>query len=448
MTAMGAPPIRYARAGDAYIAYQVSGDGPLDILLIPEAASHLELMREEPHFVRVLERLEAFGRLIVFDKRGTGLSDPVAITDAVVAENWVADAIAVLDEIGSRRAAVIACGGGVQTALLLAAMHPRRVVAQVLLNGWVRLARADDYPIGFPDDMLDEMPRYFERMWGTGDLLRYMAPELARDPRVVTWWARYERNATSPGVARALNVVPRVQDFRPVLKSVRVPTLVMHRERDIQIPCAHGRYIAEHIRGAKLRILGGESHLVFGPDADEWLDEAEEFLTGRRDAERTNRVLTTLLFTDIVRSTEVVTELGDERWKELLDRHDDVVRRELTRFGGRERDTAGDGFLATFTGPAHAIRCARSIAEAVRDLGLEVRTGVHTGEVELRTEGLGGIAVHLAHRVMERAGPSEVVVSRTVVDLVAGSEITFEDRGEHELKGVPGTWSLYAVQRC
>lgn len=431
--------------GAAHVAYQVSGDGPIDVLFIPEFATHVEMMWDEPHFVRVLERLQAIGRLITFDKRGTGLSDPVDVSDATMVENWVADGIAVLDDVGSRRAAVVAAGGGAPAALMLAATHPRRIIAMALLNGWVRLSQADDFPIGHPKDMLEVAPDYFRSTWGTGDELRYMAPGLARDPRVIEWFGRYERNSTSPGMVAAANRVMRELDLRPVLTTIQVPTLVMHRERDIVLPVAQGRFIAEHISGAELRILPGESHVAFGPDADEWLDDVEEFITGRRDAERTNRVLATMLFTDLIESTQVAERLGDDRWKDLLDRHDAAVRAEIARFSGKERDTAGDGFFATFAGPAHAIRCAVAIGDSVRSLGLDVRAGVHTGEIELRGDNVGGIGVHIASRVMAAAGPSEVMVSRTVVDLVAGSGLEFEPRGEHHLKGVSGSWQLYAL---
>jgi class 3 adenylate cyclase len=359
----------------------------------------------------------------------------------------VADGIAVLDDVGSRRAAVVAAGGGAPAALMLAATHPRRIHALALLNGWVRLSRADDFPIGHPKDMLEVVPDYFRTTWGTGDELRYMAPDLARDARVVEWFGCYERNSTSPGMVAAANRVMRELDLRPVLTTIQVPTLVMHRERDIVLPLAQGRFIAEHVSGAELRILPGESHVAFGPDADEWLDEVEEFITGRRDAERTNRVLATMLFTDLIESTQAAERLGDDRWKDLLDRHDAAVRAEIARFSGNERDTAGDGFFATFAGPAHAIRCAVAIGDSVRALGLDVRAGVHTGEIELRGDNVGGIGVHIASRVMAAAGPSEVMVSRTVVDLVAGSGLEFEPRGEHHLKGVSGSWQLYALSR-
>ncbi len=440
------PATRYAPVGPVgHVAFQVSGDGPIDLLFIPEFATHVEMMWEEPHFARVLERLQAFGRLITFDKRGTGLSDPVAIADATMVENWVADAVAVLDAVGSRRAAVVAAGAGVPAALMLAATHPRRIVALALLNGWVRLSRADDYPIGHAPDMLDAVPDYFGNTWGTGDRLRYFAPDLARDPRVLEWFGRYERNSTSPGMAVAVNEVSRKLDLRSILPAIRVPTLVMHRRHDVVLPCAHGRFIAENIPDAELRVLPGESHVVFGPDADDWLDEAEEFITGRRGGERVNRVLATMLFTDLVGSTAIAERVHDDRWKELLDRHDAAVRHEITRFSGNEREATGDGFLVTFAGPAQALRCAMAIGDSVRLLGMEIRAGVHTGEIELRGGGVDGIGVHIANRVMAAAGPSEVMVSRTVVDLVAGSGFEFEPRGDHELKGVSGSWQLYAL---
>jgi class 3 adenylate cyclase len=436
---------RYAPVGADHVAYQVSGNGPVDVLFIPEFATHVEMMWDEPQYVRVLERLQTFGRLITFDKRGTGLSDPVAVADATMVENWVADATAVLDAVGSRRAAVIAAGAGVPAALMLAATHPERAIALVLLNGWVRLARADDFPIGHPPDLLEAMPDYFDTTWGTGDELRYFAPGLARDPRVVEWFGRYTRNSSSRGMAVAVSQVSKELDLRSVLTSIRVPTLVMHRERDIVVPCAQGRFIAEQISNAELRVLPGDSHVAFGPDADEWLDEAEQFITGRRGVERANRILATMLFTDLVGSTNTAERLGDDRWKDLLDRHDAAVRAEIARFTGKEWKTTGDGFLVTFGGPAQAIRCAMAVGASLRPLDLEVRAGVHTGEVELRGDGVDGIGVHIANRVMSAAGPSEVMVSRTVVDLVAGSGLEFEPRGEHTLKGVSGTWELYAL---
>jgi class 3 adenylate cyclase len=437
---------RYAPVGADHVAYQVSGNGSIDVLFIPEFATHVEMMWDEPHFVRVLERLQDFGRLITFDKRGTGLSDPVAVAEATMVENWVADAIAVLDAVGSRRVAVVAAGMGVPAAVMMAATYPRRTIALVLLNGWVRLARADDFAIGHPPDLLEAMPDYFNTTWGTGDELRYFAPGLAGDSRVVEWYGRYTRNSSSRGMAVAVSQVSKELDLRSVLASIQVPTMVMHRERDIVLPSSHGRYIAEHISGAELRVLPGDSHVVFGPDCDEWLDEAEQFITGRRGGERINRVLTTMLFTDLVASTATAERLGDGRWKEVLDEHDAAVRAELARFSGKERENTGDGFLSTFAGPAHAIRCAIAIGEAVRELGLEIRAGVHTGEIEVRSDGnVGGIGVHIASRVMDAAGGSEVMVSRTVVDLVAGSGLEFVPRGEHTLKGVSGTWQLYSL---
>ena len=434
------PETRHAKSGDINIAYQVVGGGPLDLVLVPAFVSHLDLDWEEPRYAHFLRRLASFSRLIRFDKRGTGLSDrPGGLPDL---ETRMDDVRAVLDTVGSERAALLGYSEGGPMCILFAATYPERTSALVLYGTYAkRRDPDDDYPWAATWEERQAYADQVEREWGTEADLGTMAPNA--DDAMVRWWRARARASASPGAAKALILMNSQIDVRGVLSSLRVPTLVLHRRGDHDSRLDEGSYIAEHIPGARFVELEGEDH-VPSIDSDQILDEVEEFLTGARRGPEPDRVLATVLFTDIVGSTERASELGDRRWRELLERHQAVVRRELERFWGREIDTAGDGFLATFDGPARAVRCARAIGNGVRGLGIEVRAGLHTGECEVLGDKVAGVAVHTGARVAGAAGPGEVLVSNTVRDLVAGSGIQFEDRGEHELKGV-GSWRLYSV---
>jgi pimeloyl-ACP methyl ester carboxylesterase len=442
---MTAPETSYAKSGDVNIAYQVVGEGPLDLVFVPGWVSHLEYFWEEPSFARFLRRLASFSRLILFDKRGTGLSDRVALDDLPTLEQRMDDVRAVMDAVGSRRAALMGTSEGGPLCLVFAATYPERTAALVMVGAYARRLWAEDYPIGASADDYNAFLEDVRLNWGGPVGLDRRAPSVAHDERFRTWWATYLRMSASPGAAYALTRMNGQVDARHALPAISAPTLVIHRTGDRSLPVEGARYMAERIRGAKLVELPGDDHLPYVGDQDEILDEIEEFLTGVRHGPDADRVLATVLFTDIVGSTDRAAELGDRRWRQLLDSHHDIVRRELNRWRGREVATAGDGFLATFDGPARGIRCACGIRDAVQTLGLEIRAGLHTGEIELSGDDVAGIAVHTGARVAASAEPGEVLVSSTVKDLVAGSGIEFEERGEYELKGVPGTWRLYAV---
>ncbi|MGN6796368.1 MAG: adenylate/guanylate cyclase domain-containing protein [Streptosporangiaceae bacterium] len=431
----------YVRSGGAYIAYRIMGRGPVDLILLQGGFSHVELQLEEPSFARFLGRLASFSRLIILDVRGTGLSDRSMQLPTL--EDQVDDILAVLDAVGCERAALFGLGQGGVLACLFAAAHPGRAAALVLYGTCARLILAEGYPWGRAPEEFERLLRGTEKGWGHGVALPGLAPSMAGDEPFKQWFAKMERLGASPGNMLSLLQLHRDVDIRHVLPAIRVPALVMHRTGDAYREVGHGRYLAAHIPGAKYVELPGRDHLAYVGDQDAVLDEAEEFLTGIRRGPEPDRVLATILFTDIVGSTERAAEAGDHRWRYLLDRHNTLVRRELDHFRGREVDTAGDGFLATFDGPARAVRCARQIADTVPGLGLELRSGLHTGEIELAGGHIRGIAVHIGARVMSMAGPREVLVSSTVKDLVAGSGIEFADRGEHTLKGVPGKWRIY-----
>ena len=445
----GLPATEYAKNGDVHLAYQVVGEGPLDLVLIESWVHHVEAFWEIPELARQRRRLAAIGRLIIFDRRGTGLSDPVPLDRLPDLETQVADVCAVMDAAGSTRAAILGFAEGGPLALLLAASLPERCRALVLFNTAARLTAAPDYPWGAPEERAARdrrppggvvgdrrrRPRGASRAEpGRRSTLR----RAARPPRAGRGLAR-RRRALLPAVGAAPTSAScsRSSRPRPWCSSARTT-----RSRRPEL----GRYLADHIPNARYVELDGADHIWFTENTDEIVDEIEEFLTGtRRRTTRTGR-LATVLFTDIVGSTARAAELGDTRWRALLDEHDTIVRQELARFGGREIDTTGDGFLATFDGPGRAIRCAGAIRDALARIGLAVRAGVHTGEVEVRGERIGGLAVHIGARVAATAGGGDIVVSNTVKDLLAGSGLTFADRGEHELKGVPGTWRLFAAE--
>jgi pimeloyl-ACP methyl ester carboxylesterase len=440
------PETRYASCGDLHIAYQVIGDNSRHLLFVSEWLTNVEVQWEEPSLTRFFSRLSSFARVIVFDKRGSGLSDPVPLSQLPTFDYWMDDARAVIDAAGADRPAVVGFGHGGLVASLFAATYPERTSALVLINAYARIVRTDDYPAGIPAHAEKRVRERLLAAWGTPATLDLVSPTAGRDERFIDWFGRYQRMSASPGTFAAMARMIAEVDIRPVLPVIRVPTLVLHRAGDRFIRPAHGRYLAEHIPGARYVELPGAEHYYYLGDVESLAAEIEEFMTGARGVPPADRVLATVLFTDIVGSTEHAAAIGDHSWRELLQRHDAIVRRELTAFSGHEARTTGDGFVAIFDGPARAVQCALSAARAVRSLGIEIRAGVHTGECERHGKQLGGIAFHIGARVVARAGPGEVLVSRTVVDLVTGSGLDFTDRGSHELKGVPGMWQLFAAQ--
>jgi pimeloyl-ACP methyl ester carboxylesterase len=437
---------RYARSGDLSIAYQVVGDGPFDLVYVPGWVSNIELMWEEPGLAGFLERLASFSRLILFDKRGTGLSDPVPTDGLPTLEERMDDVRAVMDAVGSERAALLGHSEGGNMCVLFAATYPERTTALLLVGSYAKRLRSQDYPWAPTVEQRAREIEETEATWGSPEAFRALAPSKAEDQAFQRWIGRYLRQSASPKAAAALMRMNTQIDVRDVLPTIGVPTLLIYRTDDADVQVDEGRYIAERIPGSRFVELPGIDHLMWTGDTDALLDEIEGFLTGVRRGPDPDRVLATVLFTDVVGSTETANRVGDRAWRSLLDRHHQVIRRELERWRGREIDTAGDGFLATFDGPARGIRCAVAATEGVRDLGLEIRAGLHTGEVEIADDNVRGIAVHIGSRVSGLAGPGEVLVSRTVADLVAGSGIVLAERGEHDLKGVPGRWLVYAVE--
>jgi class 3 adenylate cyclase len=433
------PETRFASADGLHIAYQVVGEGPIDVVFVPDWFNHVEAQWDEPASARFLGRLASFSRLVLFDKRGTGLSDPVPLSDLPTVEAWMDDLRIVLDTVGSESTALVCVSAGDVLGLPFAATYPERVAALVIIEG------SAGAPPGAGPELTRRLRDWVDEVWGTGRSVDVLLPSRAGDRAFCEWRARYERLAASPGTVTKMFEFLTTYDLRPVLPAITTPTLVLHRAGDRFNPPAQGRHLAEHIAGAHYVELPGSDNLWLGQDSDTLLEEIQEFLTGVRAPSEADRVLTTILFTDIVGSTELAASLGGERWRELLDRHDAVIRRQLMRARGREIDTTGDGFVASFDGPARAIRCAVAISEAMRPLGLQVRAGLHSGECEVRSSHLGGIAVHIAARVAAAAQAGEVLVSSTVKDLVAGSGIGFADRGLHTLKGVPDEWRLYAI---
>jgi class 3 adenylate cyclase len=429
--------------GDADVAYQVIGDGPQDLLFCYGLGSHIEYNRQVPTVARFLDRLASLFRLIIFDRRGTGASDGVPRNAVPTLEEWTEDMAAVLDAAESERAAIFATLDTGPIAILYAAMHPERVSALALLNASARYIEADDYPIGVSPDAADALVEIMAAGWGTPEFIALANP--SADEEFLRLTAQVTRASATPRTAAAQyrNVVRN--DVRQVLPLIQIPTLVLHVKEQMFTPVAHGRYLAEHIAGATfVELPGGD--LSWTPANQVVVDELAEFLTGERPMVEVERILATVLFTDIVRSTERAASLGDKRWRSLLDAHDSAVREQFRRFRGREINTTGDGFVASFDGPARAIRCAQAIIEVAGKLGIELRAGLHTGECDVRDDDLGGLAVHIAARVGSLAAPGEVLVSGTVKDLVVGSGIEFSKRGEHTLKGVPETWKLFAVQ--
>ncbi|MBD0329870.1 MAG: adenylate/guanylate cyclase domain-containing protein [Thermoleophilia bacterium] len=437
------PETRYARSGEVNIAYQVVGEGPFDLVYVPGWVSNVELMWEEPAHAHLLRRLASFSRLILFDKRGTGLSDPVPLDRLPTLEQRMDDVRAVMDAAGSERAAIFGSSEGGLMSVLFAATYPERTLALVALAIYAKRLWSPDYPWAPTPEARAAEIESVERTWGGEMDISDLAP--SADEAFKRRAVAYLRRSASPGAAVALLRMNSQIDVRDVLPTIRIPTLVLHRSADRDVDIEEGRWIAAQIPGARFVELPGDEHLIWAGDVDGVVDEVEEFLTGVRPVHESDRVLATLLFADIVGSTERAAALGDRRWRDLLADHHATLRRELERFRGRLVDTAGDGFLAAFDGPARAVRCAVEVARRTRELGLELRSGVHTGEVELAGDAMRGIAVHVGARVAALAQPGDVLVSSTVRDLVAGSGLAFEPRGEHELKGVPGTWAVHAV---
>jgi pimeloyl-ACP methyl ester carboxylesterase len=444
------PETRYARSGDVNIAYQVTGEGPFDLVFVPGYVTHLELHWKMPTFAPFLRELSSFCRLIRFDKRGTGMSDPAG--GAPTLETRMDDVRAVMDAVGSKRAAFYGLSEGAAMLILFAATYPERTAALIVRSAFPRRMWAPDYPWGRTEEEYEREVERDLRVFGPRDQARESVRALGSfDDEEVEGFLEMLRFGASPGTLTALHRMNKEIDIRHVLPAVRVPTLVLHGELDTVVPLDVARYVASRISAARLVVLPGIGHLAFR-GGDEITDEIRRFVTevrasGAWEESEPDRALATVLFTDIVGSTAKAVELGDARWRELLADHHSLIRRQLVRFRGRELDTAGDGFFASFDGPARAIRCACAITDSVRELGLELRAGLHTGECELLDGKVGGIAVHIGARVAKQAQPGEVLVSGTVKDLVAGSGLEFEERGVAELKGVPGEWRLYAVAR-
>jgi pimeloyl-ACP methyl ester carboxylesterase len=447
---MEIPETRYAKTPEGvYIAYQVVGDGPIDLLYLPGYTSNLFWQWELPSYARFLEQLASFSRLILVDRRGTGLSDRFSPQDLPPLEDLADDLVTVMDAVGSERIVLLGTEDGCFVCSMFAATHPDRTDAIVLYGmvagePGVGLAHPSRERVAFRELVF----RHVDEQWGTRAYARWdmtvSHPSLVADEAFLAWYEVFLQLVASPTSAKGMMRIWFETDLWPVFPTIRVPTLVLHRTGDILEPIEHARAAAATIPGARLVELPGDKHYLF-EGAEDVAEEVEEFLTGSRHAAEPDRVLATVLFTDIVGSTEKAAELGDRGWRELLDQHNVRIRRQLDRFRGREIDTAGDGFFATFDGPARAVRCAQAIGASVLELGMEIRAGCHTGEIELAGGDVRGIAVHIGARVSALAGPSEVLVSSTVKDLVAGSGLAFEDAGEHELKGVPDRWHLYRV---
>ena len=442
------PDTRYAQSGDVNIAYQVMGDGPLDLVFVMGWVSHLEYFWAEPSFARFLTRLASFSRLILFDKRGTGLSDRVPINQLPTLEQRMDDVRVVMEAVGSKRAALCGVSEGGPMCSLFAATYPEKTSALVMIGTYAKRVWHPDYPWAPTMKEREEFYEVMRREWGTPVGLEERAPSMADDPQFREWWATYLRMGASPGAALALTKMNADIDVRHVLPSIRVPTLVIHREHDQCLKVEEGRYVASRIPGAKYRELSGVDHLPFVGDQNAILDEIEEFLTGVRHAADYDRVLATVVFSRLMDADRQVSRLGEQRWGDLLERYTTHTRRELELFRGREVEMADGNFLATFDGPARAIRAACAISDAAARLGIRVKAGLHTGECDMVESKVGGIAVQIGAHVVEQAAPGEVLVSHTVKDLVAGAGIGFEERGTHVLENVPGEWRLFAVERA
>jgi len=429
------PETRYALSGDVNLAYQVMGNGPVDIIMVPGFVSHIEFRHELPGYTAFMRRLASFARVVAFDKRGQGLSDRVS--DAPSLEQRMDDVRAIMDAIGSQRATLFGHSEGCAMSALFAATYPERVSRLILFGGYVTRR----------DLNIAELVEQRVKFWGTGAMLKRVAPSLAAEPAAVAQFAKFERLSASPGAVKSFTMLNSQIDVSSILPAVRVPTLVMHNKGDVQVPVEHGRELAARIPEAKLIEYPGDDHLFTTGDVEATLGDIEEFITGHRESSSSDfeRVLATVLFTDIVDSTRSAATMGDQAWRRLLDSHDQLAIHTVERHRGTLVKSTGDGILATFDGPGRAVRCALSFGTASKQIGLPLRAGLHTGEIEIRGRDIGGIAVHAAARVMAQSRPSEVLVSRVVTDLVAGAGLKFADRGSHELKGLPGRWDLFAA---
>ncbi len=437
------PRTQYTKSGDVSIAYQVLGNGPIDLVYAQGWISNVEYALENPDYARFLMRLGMFSRFIRFDRRGMGLSD--RDVGSLTLEQRVDDIRAVMDAVGSERAALLGVSEGGYMSVMFAATYPERTVALVLCGCYAKGSWAPDYPWALTDEQHETWVANLERDWGGPFDLEHGAPTMAKDEAARSWFGAYLRYSASLTAAKALSYLNHSVDVRDVLPAVRVPTLVLHRSGDQWVQLAEGRYLAEHIPGAKLVELPGEDHIPWWGDQERLIGEIQEFLTGARSSPPTERILLTVLVTDIVGSTEKAAALGDLKWKDLLQSHDAAVRRELKNFDGQEINTTGDGFILAFTGPTRAIQCTQAIRQDLERLGLNMRAGLHAGECERRGSDLSGLAVHIASRISGKAPSNRILVSSTVKDLVVGSGIIFSDEGMHSLKGIPGEWSLFSV---
>jgi class 3 adenylate cyclase len=445
------PEIRFAMSGDAHIAYQIVGEGPVDLVWVHDWISNLEIQWEQPQSARFLDRLASFSRLLLFDKRGTGLSDRTVDFDLFTLDVRMDDVRAVMEAAGSKQAVIFGHGDdGASLAAVFAATYPERTRGLILYGARALDVSNADFEFGYEASKPGVWNHETENFWATDAYARRwlaaLAPSVAHDDRIVRWYSRLLRQSASPGTEAAIE--SKVNDIRGTLSAIHVPTLVLHRTGDTDVPVAGGRDLADRIAGSRFVQIDGIDALPWAGDQDALLDEVEAFVTGSRPTGGSDRVLATVLFTDIVGSTQRAAELGDQRWTQLLAAHDERAKDEIERHGGRYVHSTGDGLLATFDGPARAVRCAQSIGDAVRTMGLEIRAGCHTGEIELVADDVHGVAVHVGARVAALATAGEVLVSSTVRDLVSGSGLSFEDRGEHELKGVPGRWRLYALAKA
>lgn len=438
------PPTQYARSGEVSIAYQVLGDGPFDLVFVPGWISHLEHSWEEPALARFLRRLASFSRLILFDKRGTGLSDRV--TGLATLEQRTDDVRAVMDAAGSREAVLFGVSEGGPLSALFAANHPERTKSLILYGTFARTLWAPDYPWGVDEEAAEQGDELWINEWGSATLLEAFAPSAAQNERFKDWWSKLLRMGASPGSALALRRMNRQIDIRDALPKIQVPALVLHRRGDLSVYPEETRYVARHIPGAKYVELPGSDHLWWVGDADALIDEVEEFLTGKRPAAEPERVLATMLITDIVSSTKTAAELGNTAWHDVMDSHNATMFRLIDQHRGRFIHHTGDGILAIFDSPERAIKCAIAMRNAVTRLGLSLRSGLHTGTIELIHDLVGGIAVHLAARVMSEAGDDEIWVSRTVKDIFIGTDYHFSKQGMYQLKGIPEEWALYRLE--
>jgi class 3 adenylate cyclase/pimeloyl-ACP methyl ester carboxylesterase len=442
----GGPKTTYATAGDgSQIAYQIVGKGPLDLVFLTGSLSHIDVRWEDPASARARDRMASFSRFISFDRRGVGASDRLLAENIPSWDEWADDLGVVLDAVGSDSAAICGVADGGQMAITFAATHPERTTALILCNTSAQSLISEDYPFGVTQEQVDASVEFREKLWGTEHYARALAPSAADDPVTIDWLVRYMRATATPKNSAAQLRAELQKGVRSVLSSVHVPTLVLHRRELSRPRFEAGRYLADHISGAQFVELPGTDTPWQTQYPDLFVQAVEEFLTGVRPAGLDDRFFSTVLFTDIVDSTRLASSLGDRAWHERLDAHDAMVRRQLQAFRGEEIKTTGDGFLATFDGPGRAVQCACTIRDGARRLGIGVRAGLHAGEIEARGDDIGGIAVNIGARVAALAGADEVLVSRTVTDLVAGSVLTFSDQGEHELKGIPGRWRLFSV---